>query len=179
MVKSAERVIDILEAAFPRLRIVVDDAQWFDDASASLGDHLAVATASRPWLMLVVRRPSPSGLRPAATTHEILLDALDEVTAGALIDDVTAAAPLRPQERDALVARAAGNPLFIGELLRLVRTSDLDALPDVADRVVWLERGRVAATGTAALLAGDAACAAGLGTTSGPAPGCRDRRRPL
>jgi len=47
----------------------------------------------------------------------------------------------------------------------LVATSDLDALPDVADRVVWLERGRVAATGTAALLAGDAACAAGLGTT--------------
>jgi energy-coupling factor transporter ATP-binding protein EcfA2 len=47
----------------------------------------------------------------------------------------------------------------------LVATSDLDALPDVADRLVWLDQGRVAAAGTAALLADDAVCAAGLGTT--------------
>lgn len=47
----------------------------------------------------------------------------------------------------------------------VLATSDLDALPEVADRVVWLDRGRVAATGTPALLASDAACAAGLGTT--------------
>ena len=47
----------------------------------------------------------------------------------------------------------------------LLATSDLDALADVADRVVWLEAGRVVETGEATLLAGDAACAAGLGTT--------------
>ena len=47
----------------------------------------------------------------------------------------------------------------------IVATTELDALPAVADRVVWLERGRVAATGPAALLAGDALVAANLGTT--------------
>ncbi len=46
----------------------------------------------------------------------------------------------------------------------IVATSDLDAVPEVADRVVWLAEGRVAGEGPPALLAGDAACAAGLGT---------------
>jgi len=47
----------------------------------------------------------------------------------------------------------------------IVATSELDALPAVADRVVWLERGRVAATGPAALLASDVLVVANLGTT--------------
>jgi energy-coupling factor transporter ATP-binding protein EcfA2 len=47
----------------------------------------------------------------------------------------------------------------------VVATSDLDALPDVADRVVWLEEGSVRAVGPPALLADDAVCGAGLGTT--------------
>ena len=47
----------------------------------------------------------------------------------------------------------------------LVATSDLDALPALADRVVWLHLGRVAASGPAALLAGEAVIAANLGTT--------------
>src|SRR2546428_410000 len=47
----------------------------------------------------------------------------------------------------------------------LLATSALDALPDVADRVVWLEDGAVRAIGTPELLADVAACDAGLGTS--------------
>ncbi|PYO65922.1 MAG: energy-coupling factor ABC transporter ATP-binding protein [Gemmatimonadetes bacterium] len=47
----------------------------------------------------------------------------------------------------------------------VVATSELDAVPDVADRVVWLEAGAVRAIGTPQLLAEDAACDDGLGTT--------------
>jgi len=47
----------------------------------------------------------------------------------------------------------------------LLATSALDALPDVADRVVWLEDGAVRAVGTPDLLADEAACDAGLGTS--------------
>lgn len=46
----------------------------------------------------------------------------------------------------------------------LVATSDLDALPELADRVVWLERGRVMDAGPPSLLASEALCAAQLGT---------------
>jgi len=47
----------------------------------------------------------------------------------------------------------------------LLATSALDALPDVADRVVWLEDGAVRAAGTPDLLGEVAACDAGLGTS--------------
>ena len=47
----------------------------------------------------------------------------------------------------------------------LLATSALDAVPDVADRVVWLEDGAVRAVGTPDLLADGAACDAGLGTS--------------
>lgn len=47
----------------------------------------------------------------------------------------------------------------------MVATSDLDAVPELADRVVWLEAGRIVRSGGPALLADEAACAAGLGTT--------------
>ena len=47
----------------------------------------------------------------------------------------------------------------------VVATSELDALPGVADRVIWLERGRVAATGPAGLLATSGLVEANLGTT--------------
>jgi energy-coupling factor transporter ATP-binding protein EcfA2 len=47
----------------------------------------------------------------------------------------------------------------------LLATSALDALPDLADRVVWLEHGAVRAVGTPELLADVAACDAGLGTS--------------
>jgi energy-coupling factor transporter ATP-binding protein EcfA2 len=47
----------------------------------------------------------------------------------------------------------------------LLATSDVDALPDVAARIVWLEQGSVRAIGEPSLLAEDAMCEAGLGTT--------------
>ena len=47
----------------------------------------------------------------------------------------------------------------------LVATSDSDAIPEFADRVIWLELGRVAAAGAPALVADEALCAAELGTT--------------
>src|SRR3989442_285108 len=47
----------------------------------------------------------------------------------------------------------------------LLATSALDALPEVADRVVWLEQGAVRAVGTPDLLAEAALCDAGLGTS--------------
>ncbi len=46
----------------------------------------------------------------------------------------------------------------------LVATSDLDALPELADRIVWLQRGGVVEVGPPSLLASEALCAAQLGT---------------
>ncbi|OLB59116.1 MAG: hypothetical protein AUI13_05230 [Gemmatimonadetes bacterium 13_2_20CM_2_69_23] len=47
----------------------------------------------------------------------------------------------------------------------ILATSDVDALPGVADRIIWLDQGSVRALGEPSLLAEDAMCEAGLGTT--------------
>jgi len=47
----------------------------------------------------------------------------------------------------------------------VVATSDLNALPEVAHRIVWLEDGAVRRIGDPALLAENALCEAGLATT--------------
>lgn len=78
-----------------------------------------------------------------------------------LLDEPTA-------ELDAAGAHALGRLLRVlageGKAI-LLATSALDAVPDVADRVVWLEGGVVRAAGTPDLLAEVAACEAGVGTT--------------
>ena len=56
-----------------------------------------------------------------------------------LVEAATETAPLRPHERDGVVARAGGNPLFLEELLRIVRATDVEALPDTLDAVAMRE----------------------------------------
>ena len=54
-----------------------------------------------------------------------------------LVIEATTATPLRPHEIDAIVGRAGGNPLFLDEILRVVReTGNTDELPDSLGTVV-------------------------------------------
>ena len=136
--RLADLLCALLESGGGPLVIVVDDAQWLDDASAGVLERVFSLCGSRPWLGIVARRQDPSGFRPDADVT-LPLGPLDDATARELIDTVTAAAPLRPQERDQIVGRAAGNPLFLEELLRHARTSGFDALPETLDAVATRE----------------------------------------
>ena len=61
----------------------------------------------------------------------VALPPLDERVLRALLTDATEAAPLRPHQVDAIVARADGNPLFVEELARTAHDLDsADAVPD-------------------------------------------------
>ena len=55
------------------------------------------------------------------------------------METATDTAPLRPHERDGVVHRGGGNPLFLEELLRIVRTTNVGALPDTLDAVAMRE----------------------------------------
>ncbi len=63
---------------------------------------------------------------------ELELDDLPADDCAALLGALAGEPPLSHELRDQIVARAAGNPLFLEELLRAVRSSDdgIDALPD-------------------------------------------------
>jgi class 3 adenylate cyclase/tetratricopeptide (TPR) repeat protein len=132
-------IVELLQSVAPAMVIAVDDAQWIDDASADILDRVFTSARDHAWCCVSARRPLLAGFLPAAVDETRVLAPIDDTTVSDVIETVMAAAPLRPQERDELVARAAGNPLFLDELLRVTRTSGPDALPDTLDAVVTRE----------------------------------------
>lgn len=134
----AETLVQIIATALsgPAL-IVVEDAQWMDDASASLLRH--VLTAATPqWCVLVARRPVARGLRleGAPDAERIDLGPLDTAAAVQLLRSATTERPLVPHLRDAIVERSGGNPLFLLELVGTGRQSGFDgAMPDSVEGV--------------------------------------------
>lgn len=138
------RTADAFAGLLARLRpgplvLLVEDVHWIDEASAALVTSLAETAEGRePWLVLTTSRPESGHLDPLGVV--VALGPLPTERIRDLVIRATAAAPLRPHEVEAIVARAAGNPLFLGEMLRLVRlTGSADELPDSLDAVVGAE----------------------------------------
>lgn len=134
----AETLSEIISAALagPAL-IIVEDAQWMDDASASLLRHV-LTTATARWLVLVARRPADRGLRLTGGTdsEQIDIGALDPAATVQLLRSATAERPLVPHLRDAIAERSGGNPLFLMELLGAGRQPGFDgAMPDSVEGV--------------------------------------------
>jgi class 3 adenylate cyclase/tetratricopeptide (TPR) repeat protein len=145
--RVAAMVISAIEATCTSsLLIIADDAHWFDDTSSEICTRLAAA-AGRPWLVLATRRPeAEGGFAPEnPDTHLALAPLSDDVTRE-LVESGTETAPLRPQEREGVVGRAGGNPLFLEELLRIVRATDIESLPDNLDAVAMREIDALSAT---------------------------------
>ena len=114
----------------------LEDAQWMDDASAHLMGRIAGATESHPWSMIVSRRGREGGFMPA-DGKVLELHGLKPEDSRDLVNEATAAAPLRPHEVEAIVTKSGGNPLFLEEILAVVRdTGSVENLPESLGSVV-------------------------------------------
>jgi class 3 adenylate cyclase/tetratricopeptide (TPR) repeat protein len=117
--------------------LVFEDAHAMDEASASLVGRIAAGIGEWPLLMVLTcrRGSSPLGEGPGPA---LLLDleplgaeAAAQLAGSGGEDGEGAAKGLAPTQVAAIVARAAGNPLFLRELLRTaVEAGGVDALPD-------------------------------------------------
>jgi tetratricopeptide (TPR) repeat protein len=139
--RLADLVVALMASAAGALTIIAEDSHWFDDATARICERLCVATHEHAWLMCVARRRTDTGYVPRGADATIVLASLDHGVSQELIDAATQGQPLRPQDRDRIVERADGNPLFLEELLRVARDTDTDtdALPDSLDAVAMRE----------------------------------------
>jgi class 3 adenylate cyclase/predicted ATPase len=138
--RLAELVVELMTALFrdPTV-LLVENAQWIDDASTELIAALARAVPTRPWLMVVGRRPGADALDTGPATTTLDLEALDESAARELIAEVTDR-PLPEPSVQALVSRAAGNPLLLGELARATAAGRaIDDLPESVESLVGAE----------------------------------------
>ena len=139
--RVADVVIGALEGACPgSLVIMAEDAYWFDDTTSEICVRVAAAAANRPWLLCVTQRPdAEAGFDPLSPDVRIALPPLTDDVARQLVSEATETAPLRPHECDQMVVRAGGNPFFLEGLLRIIRSADIESLPDTLDAVAMRE----------------------------------------
>jgi predicted ATPase/class 3 adenylate cyclase len=106
---------------------VFDDLHWAEPALLDLIEHVADFSRGAPLLVLCLARPELLDHRPGwaggklnATT--LLLEPLKPAETAELIGAlVPAAGGLDPMLRDRVQVTAAGNPLFVEEMLALIR----------------------------------------------------------
>ena len=110
------------------LVVVFDDLQWAEPALLDLIEHVADFSRDVPILVLCLARPEllerrdgwGGGKLNAAT---VLLEPLDAAETLALIDELIPDGSLDTQLREQVQSTAAGNPLFVEEILALLRES--------------------------------------------------------
>ena len=148
------------EAQEQPLVCVLDDLHWAEETLLDLVEHVADLSRDAPLLLLIMARPELLERRPSwgggkwnATT--VLLEPLDAAETQRLLSEL---GDVEAELRERIVQVAEGNPLFVEEMLALVRDSGgaevevpptiqallaarLDQL-DPAERAV-LERGSV------------------------------------
>ena len=121
----------LLEAAAETTPLVVvfDDVHWGEPTLFDLIEHIADFSRDAPILVLCLARPELLDRRPGwgggklnATT--VLLEPLNATDTEALIDELLPADSGIPAElRDRVRATAAGNPLFVEEIVAMLRES--------------------------------------------------------
>ena len=126
--------------------VVIEDLHWADPSTVLALDHLGRRQTHLPVVVLGTYRPSP---RPAdlgrVVDHlaghgalHLLLGPLDDSAVASLVEDV-AGAPPGPELLSA-AAGAAGNPLFVTELVRELKAEGalriVGGVADVEGRVV-------------------------------------------
>jgi len=107
--------------------VLLEDLHWFDDASNAFLRELSAALIGERVLLLVDFRPEydAAWLR-AAGARELALPPLPAIDADTLLDALLGVDASLAAVRGRLVARAAGNPFFLEELVRsLVQSGTL------------------------------------------------------
>jgi class 3 adenylate cyclase/tetratricopeptide (TPR) repeat protein len=120
----------LLEAEAERapLVAVLDDIHWGEEAFLDLVDHIADLSRDAPILLLCMARPELLDRRPSwgggklnATT--VLLEPLAAADAEELVETLLDGAQVARELRGRILAAAEGNPLFVQEMVGLVRDS--------------------------------------------------------
>ncbi|MEU4645516.1 AAA family ATPase [Micromonospora sp. NPDC023814] len=120
--------------------LVLDDAQWADEASLSVWSRLGRATAQAPLLLVTACRPVPRRPEMAATRRDFVERGATVLPLGALsapqvievVGGLVGAVPSGAWGE--LAGQAGGNPLYVREVVdALVRESRIRVVAGVAE----------------------------------------------
>ena len=105
-------------AARAPVLVVADDVQWIDDPTISILAFMARRVRTEPVLLLGAARESYRGRLAADELTTVLLPPLSDADAESLLDAIAPGLP--PAGRRRVLSEAAGNPLALTELSRVM-----------------------------------------------------------
>jgi serine/threonine protein kinase/tetratricopeptide (TPR) repeat protein len=145
----------LAECAHQPVLLVLEDLHWGDVLSLRLLEEALRELAEQPFMVLALARPEVVQLFPGAWTRrvqEVPLRGLNRKAGARLVHEV-----LGPQVPEALihqlVEQAAGNPLFLEELIRAVAEGRGEQAPRTVLAMLQARLGRLEAGARQALLA--------------------------
>ena len=114
------------DAAERPVVVVWDDIQWAEPTFLDLIEHIADWSRGASIFVLCVARPELLELRPAwgggkANATSLLLEPLRIDETSTLIENLLGGAELRDTTRARILEASAGNPLFVEEMLLMLR----------------------------------------------------------
>jgi class 3 adenylate cyclase/tetratricopeptide (TPR) repeat protein len=134
------------------LVLVFEDIHWAEEPLLELLEHLVTWVREAPLLVIALARPELLDIRPGwgggrlrATSIELepLGPAESEELADALITD----GELTGHERQALLAKTEGNPLYLEETVRMLseeESADIGRIPDTLQALIAARIDRLA-----------------------------------
>jgi len=119
------RLLETRAAERPQV-VVIDDLQWAEPVFVDLIEHIADFSRDAPIFLLCVARTELLDVRPGwgggkMNASSILLEPLDHDDCAALIENLLGSARLDDGARDRIATASEGNPLFVEEMLAMVR----------------------------------------------------------
>ncbi len=123
------RFLELLAVQRPTV-LVFEDLHWADEAMLAFLEELAVRAAGVPMLVIGTTRPELLERRPdfpneAERAVRIVLEPLPAAVATDLLGALVDGESIAPRLLRPILERAAGNPLFVEEFIRLLRDRDL------------------------------------------------------
>jgi class 3 adenylate cyclase/tetratricopeptide (TPR) repeat protein len=142
--RAASATADLLAALMEQSTlIVIDDAEWMDEASREIVDAFGALVGDRSTLLVAVAREDTP--QDASHADAIVVGPLPREDVEAALRAATEHDPMRPHEIAILAERSGGNPLFLAELWRAARSGDVsnDALPDSIETLITVQLDRL------------------------------------
>src|SRR4249920_161260 len=119
------RLLESRAARRPQV-VVIDDLQWAEPVFIDLVEHVADLSRDAPIFLLCVARTELLDVRPGwgggkMNATALLLEPLGADECAELMDRLDAGVSLDTGLRDRITIASAGNPLFVEEMLAMVR----------------------------------------------------------
>jgi class 3 adenylate cyclase/tetratricopeptide (TPR) repeat protein len=119
------RLLETRAAERPQV-VVIDDLQWAEPVFVDLVEHIADLSRDAPIFLLCIARTDLLDVRPGwgggkLNATSLLLEPLDPDQCAELMGLLASDAGLDDDLRERITAASAGNPLYVEEMLAMVR----------------------------------------------------------